>query len=285
MPLAHTETLLATIRALRAPGGCPWDRKQTLADAARHLMEEAGELLEAALSGDLAHAEEELADLLYMICFCREILGEARAVSFEDIARLGHEKLVRRHPHVFGERTARDQAESQERWNEVKAAERRARGVDTSRESVLKDLPAAGSPLTQAALYQENAAAVGFAWPDDAGAWRKLDEELGELRAAAAAADGAAVGRELGDALFALAGLARRLGHPPDDALRLANRRFRDRFQALEARYDWSRERLRHAPPAELLAAWRQTAQRAPDVSGGADTEASGQPSSSDTPS
>ncbi len=259
MPLPCTETLLATIHALRAPGGCPWDRKQTLADAARYLMDEAGELLEAALAGDLAHAEEELADLLYMVCFCREILGETRQLSFEDVARLGHEKLVRRHPHVFGGDPAADHAESQERWNAVKAAEKQAKGIDTTRESVLKDLPAASSPLTQAALYQENAAGAGFDWPDDEAAWAKLGEELDELREAAGGGGPDAVRHEAGDALLALAGLARRLGVAPDDALRLANRRFRDRFRAVEARYGWSRERLRGAAPADLLEAWRQT--------------------------
>ena len=270
MPLPRTEALLETIRVLRAPGGCPWDRRQTLPDAARYLMDEAGELLDAALAGDHGHAAEELADLLYMVCFCREILGEAGPLSFEDVARLGNEKLVRRHPHVFGEDPAADHHESQERWNEVKAAEKRARGVDTTRESVLKDLPASSSPLAQACEYQQNAAAVGFTFAGAAQGWAKLAEELEELRiavaaAAAAAADGPAgpapddaVRHELGDVLFATANLARLLGVAPDDALRLANRRFRVRFRAVEARHDWSRERLRAADPAALLAAWRE---------------------------
>jgi len=265
MPLPQTESLLTTIRVLRAPGGCPWDRKQTLVDAARHLLEEAGELLEAALAGDPAHAEEELADLLYMVCFAREILGETRPLGFDDLARLGNEKLIRRHPHVFGDDPAQDHHESQERWNEVKAAERRARGVDTTRESALKELPASTSPLTQACAYQESAAAAGFAWPDLAAAWAKLREEMEELRNAQE--DPAAARRELGDLLFAAAEIGRRLNVSPDDALRLANQRFRARFQAVEARYAWSRERLRAASPAELLDAWRQ-AKRETDSAG-----------------
>ncbi len=270
MPLPRTEALLETIRILRAPGGCPWDRRQTLPDAARYLMDEAGELLDAALAGDHEHAAEELADLLYMVCFCREILGEAGPLSFEDVAELGNEKLLRRHPHVFGEAPAADHQESQERWNAVKAAEKRARGIDTTRESVLKDLPASSSPLAQACQYQENAASVGFTFADAAQGWAKLAEELEELRRAVAdaasaadvpAAGGAAAGavrHELGDVLFATANLARLLGVAPDDALRLANRRFRDRFRAVEARHDWSRESLRAADPEALLDAWRE---------------------------
>ena len=276
MPLPRTAELLETIRILRAPGGCPWDRRQTLPDAARFLMDEAGELLDAALAGDHDHAAEELADLLYMVCFCREIMGEAHPLSFEDVARLGNEKLLRRHPHVFGEDPAFDHHDSQERWNAVKAAEKRARGLDTTRESVLKDLPASSSPLAQAGQYLENAAAVGFTFADAAQAWAKLAEELEELRraaadAATAAATAAAAGgpsdstptdavrHELGDALFATVNLARLLGVAPDDALRLANRRFRARFHAVEARHDWSRESLRAATPAALLATWRET--------------------------
>ncbi len=269
MPLPRTAELLETIRLLRAPGGCPWDRRQTLPDAARFLMDEAGELLEAALAGDHDHAAEELADLLYMVCFCREIMGEAHSISFEDIASLGNEKLLRRHPHVFGEDPAADHHESQDRWNAVKAEEKQARGLDTTRESVLKDLPASSSPLTQAYQYQENAASVGFTFADTAQAWAKLAEELEELRCAAAAAATAggpadstptdAVRHELGDVLFATVNLARLLGVAPDDALRLANRRFRARFRAVEARHDWSRESLRAADPAALLAAWRET--------------------------
>jgi tetrapyrrole methylase family protein/MazG family protein len=277
MPLPRTAELLETIRILRAPGGCPWDRRQTLPDAARFLMDEAGELLDAALAVDHDHAAEELADLLYMVCFCREIMGETHPLSFEDVARLGHEKLLRRHPHVFGEDPAADHHESQERWNAVKAAEKRARGLDTTQESVLKDLPASSSPLTQACEYQENAASVGFTFADAAQAWAKLAEELEELRRAAADASAAAtatataaggpadaapadaVRHELGDVLFATVNLARLLGVAPDDALRLANRRFRARFQAVEARHDWSRESLRAADPAALLAAWRAT--------------------------
>ena len=158
----HFEALLATIHTLRAPGGCPWDRKQTLHDAARYLMDEAGELVEATLAGDTDHAREELGDLLFMISFCTEILGETTGTTMHDVAREGNEKLIRRHPHVFGDAEARDTGHSQELWNAIKAEEKRARGLDPAAESALKDMPAATAPLHQAHNYQKDAAKVGF---------------------------------------------------------------------------------------------------------------------------
>ncbi len=255
------DDLLATIDRLRDPGGCPWDRRQDLVSASHHLLDEAAELLEAALRDDLEGTSEELADLLFMVCFCCRILSERHQVDFQEIARLGREKLVRRHPHVFGDRAARDAAESQERWNEVKAAERRARGLP-ERRSVLKDMPASTSPLHQARQYQKDAATVGFDWPDVDGVWRKLDEEIGELREAAAGGNADRVTHEVGDLLFAVVNLSRHLGVRPDNALRLANARFRERFQQVEREYDGSADRLREAGLDDLEAAWQRAKRR-----------------------
>jgi MazG family protein len=251
------QDLLQTIHILRSPGGCPWDHRQTLGSAAHHLLDEAAELLEAVHEGDRDHAAEELADLLFMVCFCIEILHEEHPADFAEIARLGNAKLVRRHPHVFGDRRAENTAESQQRWNEVKAAERQERGLPAEYESLLKDLPAATAPLHQARQYQKDAAEVGFDWPDLAGVWEKVREELVELEQASAGDDPAAVEHEVGDLLFAVVNLARRLDIRPDDALRKANRRFRRRFRRLEARFGGSRERLRQASLEELEAAWQ----------------------------
>ncbi len=262
------ESLLETIHVLRSPGGCPWDRRQTLPDAARYLLDEAAELLDAALAGDREGIKEELADLLFMTCFCCEILHESEPADLAEIARLGNEKLIRRHPHVFGDRQAENSTESQEHWNAMKAAEKRARGQVVDRESVLRDLPAAVAPLHQAHTLGRDAAAVGFDWPDTSGVWQKLQEELAELQEAARpAADGpadpAAVEHEVGDLLFAVANLARHLGVQPDVALRQANRRFRERFALIEQRYGWNRERMKAASLDELEAAW-QAAKKQP---------------------
>lgn len=254
----NVQALLTTIDTLRSPGGCPWDRKQTLVSAAHHLQEEAAEVLEAALGGDPAAVREELGDLLFMVCFVTRILSEELPTDLDEVARLGNEKLLRRHPHVFGDNPAADVSASQERWHQIKAEEKRSKGLDPDRESVLKDLPASQPPLRQAYRYQKDAARVGFDWPDLAGVWDKLREEEAELHAAAAAGDQSAIDHELGDILFAWANLARWLGVHPDLALRRANQRFRARFHAVEAAFGGDQAAMRAAGLAALEAAWQQ---------------------------
>lgn len=255
--------LLATIHTLRAPGGCPWDRKQTLVDAARYLMDEAGELVEAALADDPAGVREELADLLFMTSFCCEILGEAHPTSMHDVAREGNAKLIRRHPHVFGAASARDMGESQQRWNEIKDQEKRAKGLDPGAESALKAMPASTAPLHVAYRLQHDAADVGFDWPDIAGVWAKLREELRELEEAAARGDDHdAVEHELGDLLFSVVNLSRWLKVQPDMALRRANGRFRDRFHLVEGEFRQEGRSLEGASIEELEASWQRAKRR-----------------------
>lgn len=254
---ADFEELLATIHRLRAPGGCPWDRKQTLVDAARYLLDEAGELVDAALSGDVAHVREELGDLLFMTCFCCEILGETAGVSMHDIARQGNAKLVRRHPHVFGDAEAHEVGTSQKLWNEIKAQEKRDRGLDPEQAGTLKEMPASTAPLHLAYRWQKDAAEVGFDWPDLGGVKAKLAEELAELEQAEAGGDAAAIEHELGDVLFSLVNLARWHHVQPDMALRRANRRFAERFGLVEAALRARGRPLASVPLAELEAAWQ----------------------------
>lgn len=251
------EALLATIHTLRQPGGCPWDRKQTLTDATRYLMDEAGELVDAALSGDAGHVREELADLLFMTCFCCEILGDSEDVSMLDIARQGNAKLIRRHPHVFGEAQAHEVGASQKLWNEIKAQEKRDRGLDPDAESVLKEMPASTAPLHLAYCWQHDAAGVGFDWPDIGGVRAKLQEELTELEEAVAAGDPDAIEHELGDVLFSLVNLARWHHVQPDMALRKANRRFAARFHLIEAHFRRQGREVGSATLDELEAAWQ----------------------------
>jgi MazG family protein len=269
---AEFEELLATIHTLRAPGGCPWDRKQTLVDAARYLLDEAGELVDAALSGDAAHVREELGDLLFMTCFCCEILGETAGVSMHDIARQGNAKLIRRHPHVFGDAEAHEVGTSQRLWNEIKAQEKRDRGLDPEQAGTLKDMPASTAPLHLAYRWQKDAAEVGFDWPDLGGVKAKLAEELAELEQAEAAGDPAAIEHELGDVLFSLVNLARWHHVQPDMALRQANRRFADRFGLVEAAFRKRGIPLASVPLAELEGAWqdakRELAAGKPDDGG-----------------
>ena len=261
----HFEALLQTIATLRAPGGCPWDRKQTLIDAARYLFDEAAELVESALAEDLPGVREELADLLFMTSFCCRILDEQQPVTMHDIAREGNQKLIRRHPHVFGNETARDTTESQGHWNSIKAEEKRAKGVDPDAESALKDLPASTAPLHQAYRYQDDAADVGFDWPEIGGVWAKLDEEIAEVREADAGGDHQAVEAEIGDLLFAVANLARWLKVQPDMALRRANNRFRDRFHLVEQDFRDRRLKMTDATIDHLEDSWQRAKRQLAD--------------------
>jgi tetrapyrrole methylase family protein/MazG family protein len=256
------EDLLATIHTLRSPGGCPWDRKQTLVDAARYLLDEAGELVDAALSGDADHVREELGDLLFMTCFCCEILGETAGVSMQDIARQGNAKLIRRHPHVFGDAQAHEVGASQRLWNEIKAQEKRAKGLDPEAESVLKEMPSSTAPLHLAYRWQHDAADVGFDWPTIDGVNAKLQEELAEFEEAAAAQDPAAIEHELGDVLFSLVNLARWHHVQPDMALRKANERFAARFRLVEAQFRAEGRAMGEATLDELEASWQAAKRR-----------------------
>jgi len=259
---AHFENLLKTIDTLRNPGGCPWDQKQTLLDAARFLMDEGAELVEAALAGDEAGCEEELGDLLFMTSFCTRILSETRPVDMHDIARIGNEKLIRRHPHVFGEADAKDTGESQERWNAIKAEEKRAKGIDPDRQSALKDMPASIAPLHQSYNYQKDAASIGFDWPEISGVWEKIREEEAELVDAIASGDRQAMEHELGDVLFSLVNLARWLKIQPDMALRQANNRFRTRFHLVEDEFEIREDNMKDASIEELEASWQRAKQK-----------------------
>lgn len=254
----HFAALLQTIHTLRSPGGCPWDQKQNLVDAARYLMDECGELVESALEGDPEGCEEELGDILFMVSFCTEILSETYDTDMHKVAFVGNEKLIRRHPHVFGDSQARDTEESQERWNAIKADEKRAKGIDPTKESAIKAMPASTAPLHVAYKFQKNAAGEGFDWPEISGVWEKLREELGELEEAAAGTDKDALEHELGDLLFSVVNLSRWLKIQPDMALRKANNRFRQRFGAVENEYRAEDKILKEATIEELEEAWQR---------------------------
>jgi len=245
------DDLLATIATLRAPGGCPWDRKQTLPDAARYLLDEAGELVDSALAGDHAGVREELADLLFMTCFCCEILGESRPVTMHDVARQGNEKLIRRHPHVFGESVAGSSKAVLRQWEEIKRSEK-GHQDEPYLHHVGHGLPA----LLRASKLQKKAAKVGFDWPDVSGAVPKIAEETAEVLAAADGDDADAVHDELGDLLFAVVNVARHLGVEPESALRAATAKFRQRFEGVERLAAERSIELRDADLATLDALW-----------------------------
>jgi MazG family protein len=216
--------------ALRAPGGCPWDREQTLDSLQPFLVEEAYEVLDVMAGDDPALHAEELGDLLFQIVFHAQIRSEAGHFDLADVVTGITEKLTRRHPHVFADEDAADPAAVEARWEELKAQEGKG-GID----DIPKSLPA----LSRAAKVGKKASKVGFDWPTIEGPLSKVDEELAELRAALVAGDKEAIGHELGDLLFAVVNVARHAKVDPEGALRATNERFLDRFAHVRHRL-WS---------------------------------------------
>ena len=223
-------TLREIMARLRAPDGCPWDRAQTRQTLKRHLLEETYEVLEAIDADDMAELCEELGDLLLQVYFHAQIAAEEAAFTFADVTAALGEKLVRRHPHVFGDRAAADAEEALANWEQIKQAEHRAKGKERS--SLLDRVPSALPALAAAQALGERAATVGFDWETVRGVFDKVDEELDELRRADTPAERA---EELGDVLFVLARVGSWLDVDVEDALRRANRKFRARFGAMEA--------------------------------------------------
>ena len=228
--LPPLDRFVAVLRRLLEPDGCPWDRAQTHRSLKPYLVEECYELLDAIDHDDQAGIREELGDVLLQVVFHAELARAAGRFDLDDVARGIAEKIVRRHPHVFGEGAlARTPAEVERRWDEVKRAEKRT-------ESLLDGIPPALPMLRQAAKLSDRAARVGFDWPDAASVREKVAEELGELDEAVAGGDPEAIRHELGDLLFATANFARHLNHDPEEVLRECAMRFRSRFRDMEER-------------------------------------------------
>jgi MazG family protein len=228
------ERLLGICRRLRGPEGCPWDREQTLESMTPYLTEEAAESVEAIASGDAEHTAEELGDLAFLVMFCLELLGERSGIGLEGALERASDKLIRRHPHVYGGPAVRDGEAAYQQWQEIKKAEKGGRAT-----SLLGEQPKGLAALVSAYRLQEKAAAVGFDWPDLQGPMDKVREEVAEVQQAVDAAGpepGPEVAREIGDLLFAVVNVARKLRVDPERELRATMSRFRGRFLHIEAR-------------------------------------------------
>jgi len=223
--------LLAIMARLRGPDGCPWDREQTLKTLRPYVLEETYEVLEAMESGDSREHCEELGDLLLQIVFQARIAEEEGRFDFADVAEAISAKLVRRHPHVFGDARVKDAEGVMRQWVALKREEKAARGGG---KSVLEGVPREMPALARAERLTEKASRIGFDWPDPAGARAKVDEELRELDEAIRGGERERVEDELGDVLFAVANLARKLQLPPEEALRNSVKRFIARFEHVE---------------------------------------------------
>jgi ATP diphosphatase len=227
------EALLRVCAQLRDPQqGCPWDRAQTLGSIAPHTIEEAYEVADAIAAGDPARIRDELGDLLFQVLLDAQLAREQGWFEFADVAAGLREKLVRRHPHVFGDTKDETHAALARQWDSHKAAERAAAGLQGTLAGVPRALPA----LVRAAKLGRRAAAVGFDWPDEQAVRSKITEEVRETESAIAAGEPTAVAEELGDVLFVLVNWARLLHVDPETALRAANDKFERRFAAMEAR-------------------------------------------------
>jgi nucleoside triphosphate diphosphatase len=253
--------LLDIMARLRDPkSGCPWDVAQSFATIAPYTIEEAYEVAEAAETGDAAALCDELGDLLLQVVFHARMAEEAGGFAFNDVARAIADKMVRRHPHVFADTRIADAASQTIAWEEQKALERQAKAAASgAAASALDGVGHALPALTRAAKLQRRAARVGFDWPDVAPIFDKIFEEIAELRAELPAADPTRIEDEIGDLLFAVVNLARRLDIDPEQALRQGCRKFERRFRRIE-------ERLAArgvAPASAGLAAMEEEWQRA----------------------
>lgn len=229
------DRLREVMRRLRDPErGCPWDKEQTFATIAPYTIEEAYEVADAIRREAWDELRSELGDLLLQVVYHARMAEEAGLFDFEAVAHGIADKMIRRHPHVFADATVASAAAQRRAWEEVKAAERAGRAADPS---VLADLPSALPALMRAQKLQARAARIGFDWSEPAPILAKIEEELGELGAAIAAGEGRdRRAEELGDLLFAVVNLARRLEIDAEEALRAANAKFERRFRAVEER-------------------------------------------------
>ena len=252
--------LLDIMARLRDPkSGCPWDVRQTYATIAPYTIEEAYEVADAIAAGDMAALREELGDLLLQVVFYARIAEEDGVFDFDAVARTVADKMVRRHPHVFGATEIADDAAQRVHWEALKAAERAAKAVlDGRQASVLDGIPSALPALMRAEKLGKRAARVGFEWPDVDGALAKLDEELAELKAELASADAERLRDEVGDVLFSVVNVARHLKIDPEAALRDANAKFERRFHAMEAGLEAEGKEFSAASLDQMEAHWRR---------------------------
>jgi tetrapyrrole methylase family protein / MazG family protein len=238
------DDLVHLMTRLRGPDGCPWDRKQTLLDLKAYVIEEAYEVVDAIDRNDRAALVEEIGDFLLQAVFITELTREEGTFDVYDSITAIHDKLVRRHPHVFGDVDAKDAEQVLVNWEKLKQDERKAEN-----KSLLAGIPQSMPALLKASRLTEKAARVGFDWRRTEDVFDKVDEEIAELREAVASGDVSHVHEEIGDLLFTIANIARKVNVNPEEALQSTNRKFMRRFESMEARV---RERDQNLDQLEL---------------------------------
>ncbi|HEV8437763.1 MAG TPA: nucleoside triphosphate pyrophosphohydrolase [Methylomirabilota bacterium] len=262
------DSLLSLMARLRGEGGCPWDREQTRSSLKAYLVEEAYEVLQAIDDGARDHLVEELGDLLFQVVFHCQIAREQGEFTMADVLDRLSDKMVRRHPHVFGDRVVADAREALAQWERIKHDEADGRGEPRS---VLEGVPAMLPALLRAQRLQVKAGRVGFDWPDWRPAWSKAREEMGEVDAMLAAGDTDRIREELGDLLFSIVNVARLQGIDAEDSLRQAADKFTRRVREVEAEMRAAGRQVSDASAEDLDRAWEAVKTR--ESSRGSGTE------------
>ena len=251
---ANLTRLVGLMQRLLAPDGCPWDREQTLPTLLPYLVEETYEVVDALQSGNVADHCEELGDLLLQVIFQAELRHAEGAFGIDEVIDGIVRKLIRRHPHVFGDVQANNAEEALASWAKLKATEKAKKG----KKGALDGIPRSAPALVRAMRAGEKAGAVGFDWPDVAGVRDKVNEELAEFDEACANKDRKAMSDELGDLLFAVTNLARKLDLDAEHALREATDRFGRRFRHMEERLEADGRTVKSATPNEQNTLWEE---------------------------
>lgn len=257
------DDLVAVMARLRAPGGCPWDREQTYASLSQYLLEEAYETFdaihEANETGNTVNLQEELGDLLLQVVFHATIGAEKGDFTIDDVASGVSQKLILRHPHVFGDTKLEAAQDVLDNWDTLKANERAASGKEEkNHESILDEVPIHFPGLLEALKVTKKAAKVGFDWDETSQIFEKIEEEIAELKEAVETKENVDIGEEIGDLLFAVVNLARRLEVEPETALKTTNRKFRKRFRYIEEGLKTSGKTIHESNLDEMDALWNQ---------------------------
>ncbi len=255
--LSSIEHLLDVMRRLRAPDGCPWDREQSLETLKKNLIEETYEVVDAIDSGDRTALREELGDLLLQVVFQAQICDEEGAFTFHDVAQAIADKMVRRHPHVFGDTNVADSNEVLKNWDRIKRTEKEGEEPRSAVAGVPRHLPA----LHKAQHVQQRAARVGFDWQESKDVLEKIEEELTEIKMAMATESAERVRDEIGDLLFAVVNLTRFMGHEAEEVLDQTVARFIRRFQHMEDQVHAAGHKVTDYSLDELEEFWQQAKQ------------------------